>query len=124
MRSRLTAALLLLLPVFLLAGATPADALTATHRAASVTVLHAGPTYTAHRWYDLPAPGVDQQHRMPRLQARTGPHTVSGGVAVLPGAGPYRALLVTGQHGAAGPSLPVPPGTSIAPARAPPSTAQ
>ncbi|WP_067127778.1 hypothetical protein [Microtetraspora malaysiensis] len=124
MRSRLTAALLLLLPVFLLAGATPTDALTATHRAASVAALHAGPPDTARKWHDLPTPGVEQQHRVPRLQARTGPCVVSGGVAVLPSAGPYRALLVMGKHGTAGPGLPVPPGTSIAPARAPPSTAQ
>ncbi|MFF3671373.1 hypothetical protein [Microtetraspora malaysiensis] len=124
MRSRLTAALLLLLPVFLLAGATPTDALTSAHRAASVAALHAGPADPAHKWHDLSTPGVDQQHRMPRLQARTGPYAVSGGVAVLAGAGPHRALLAMGKHGMAGPGLPVPPGTSIAPARAPPSTAQ
>ncbi|MGI5490953.1 hypothetical protein [Microtetraspora malaysiensis] len=124
MRNRLTAALLLLLPVFLLAGAPPTGVLTSAHRAVSVAALHAGPADPAHKWHDLPAPAVEQQHRMPRLQARSGPYAVSGGVAVLPGAGPYRALLVMGKHGTAGPSLPVPPGTSIAPARAPPSTAQ
>ncbi|GLW99009.1 hypothetical protein [Microtetraspora sp. NBRC 16547] len=116
MRSRLTAALLLLLPIFFLAYATPTAAHAAAHRA--------GSAYTALQWTELAGPVVGQQHRTSRLQARSGPFAGSGGIAVLPEAVPYRRLLITGEGGPAGLGLPVPLSTSIAPARAPPSTAQ
>ncbi|WP_055478361.1 hypothetical protein [Sphaerimonospora mesophila] len=126
MRSRLTAALLLLLPVFFLAaGAAPAEAQTAAHRAATA--------YTALQWADdhatisqwrLPRPGVDHQQRVPRLQLRSGTHATPGGLAVLPAVMPHRSVLVTDEGLPAGPGLPVPANASSVPARAPPSTAQ
>ncbi|MFC0862118.1 hypothetical protein ACFHYQ_07395 [Sphaerimonospora cavernae] len=127
MRSRLTTALLLLLPAFFLAaGASPADAQSAAHRA--------GTAYTALQWVDdhataeqwrLPRPGVaQQQHRVPRLHLRSGAHATPGGLAVLPVAMPHRSLLIAGENPSAGRDVPVPANTSTVPARAPPSTEQ
>lgn len=122
MRSRLTVALLLMLPaLFLAAGASQAAA---DHQ-------RAGTVHTAFLWIDHRAtvpqweqPGVSQQQpRMPRLHPRSGSHAVPAGLAVLPAAPPYHALPAMGQRVPAGFAVPVPPTTSIAPARAPPSAA-
>lgn len=121
MRSRLTAALLLMLPaLFLAAGASQPAA----------GAQRSGAVHTAFLWTDHRAtvpqweqPGVSQQHRTPRLHPRSGPQAAIIGLAVLSAAPPYHALPVTRQRVPMGFAAPVPPATSIVPARAPPSAA-
>ncbi|MFI7439292.1 hypothetical protein [Nonomuraea indica] len=107
MRTRLTAALLLLLHLLVPAAGH------ATHRglAAQSALLPADQ-----------AMGHPRDERAPRVHLPTGPHASIGGVAVLPAAaGPAgRPRPVTAAPG--GHSAPPQPGHAAAPARGPPST--
>ncbi|GGO61365.1 hypothetical protein [Nonomuraea cavernae] len=113
MRTRLPAALLLLLSMFALVGGHSADA--AGHGKAVSAPIGV--------WQnDFAFGGLIPDDGVPRMHAHTGGHAVAGAIAVLPVTSWHARDLRSVPAGLVGEVLPSQPGHRVAPARAPPST--
>ncbi|MEV0590142.1 hypothetical protein [Nonomuraea cavernae] len=113
MRIRLSAALLLLLSMFVFVGGHTADA--AGH--GKVVSAPIGLWQT-----DFAFGGLIPDDGVPRIHAHTGGHAVAGAIAVLPVTSWLSIDLRSVPAGRVGEVVPSQPGHRVAPARAPPST--
>ncbi|MEU8247718.1 hypothetical protein [Nonomuraea sp. NPDC048916] len=113
MRTRLPAAVLLLLSMFVLVGAH-------TNPAVPAGQVVSAPVGVWHTDYALG--GLFHDDGVPRVHAHTGGHAVAGAIAVLPVATGHARDPRPVTAGPAVEVVPAQPSHRVAPARAPPST--